>query len=42
MSTGSFGALFKAANEREAINPARHGTFVGTAYYVAPEMLEYN
>jgi serine/threonine protein kinase len=39
-STGSFSQMLKAANDREKMN--RHGTFVGTPLYVAPEMLEYN
>ena len=41
-SIGSFSGLFKAANDRDAFKLQRHGTFVGTALYVAPEMLEYN
>jgi len=32
--------MLKAANDREKM--IRHGTFVGTPLYVAPEMLEYN
>jgi serine/threonine protein kinase len=41
-SVGSFSGLFKAANDRDAMKIQRQGTFVGTALYVAPEMLEYN
>ena len=41
-SAGSFSGLFKAANDRENFKLQRQGTFVGTALYVAPEMLEYN
>ena len=41
-SVSSFSGLFKAANDRDAFKLQRQGTFVGTALYVAPEMLEYN
>ena len=41
-SVSSFSGLFKAANDRDAFKLQRQGTFVGTALYVAPEMVEYN
>lgn len=41
-SIGSFTNLFKAQGERDAQKQNKQGTFVGTALYVAPEMLEHN
>jgi serine/threonine protein kinase len=41
-SIGSFTNLFKAAGDRDNQKVQKQGTFVGTALYVAPEMLEYN